>query len=138
MKAIPLAVRLTLAIGILGAVPMAYAAATPPPVGGNTAGPIAVLAGTGVTDTAAITLAADMGKPEPGTVSGLSGTATGGNREADVVERPVTTNSVLPADRATTSWPLFAVMVGIALVLIVVSLIDTLAVEGRVSAQAGW
>jgi hypothetical protein len=136
MKTIPLAVRLALAIGILGAVPMAYAAATPS-AGGNTADPIAVLAGTKVTDSGPITLAAALGNPAAVAVSGLSGTATGANRDADVVEGPVTT-SVLPAAGATTSWPLFAVMVGIALVLIAVSLIDTLAVEGRVSAQRGW
>jgi hypothetical protein len=134
MKTIPLAVRLTLAFGILAAVPMAYAAATSA-VGRSPAGPIAALAGTGVTNGGAITLAVDQASPGAGAVGGLSGTA---KREADVVKRPVTANSVLPADPATITWPLFAVMVGIALVLIVVSLIDTLAVEGRVHPQVGW
>jgi hypothetical protein len=120
MKTIPLAVRLTLAFGILAAAPMAYAAATSA-VGRSTAGPIAVLAGTGVTDGGAITLAADQSSPG-----------------ADVVERPVPPNPVLTADPATTTWPLIAVIVGIALVLIVVSLIDTLASDRRVAAQGGW
>jgi hypothetical protein len=112
MKTIPLAVRLTLAFGILAAAPMAYAAATSA-IGHSATGPIAVLAGTGVTGGGAITLAADQASPAPA-------------------------NSVLPADPATTTWPLIVVMVGIALVLIVVSLIDTLAVEGRASPQDGW
>lgn len=76
-----------LAIGMLAAAPMAYAAG-PAPVGLGTAAPFAVLAATAVTSTGATTITGELGI-SPGTAAAVTGfppgTVSGATHAADAV-----------------------------------------------------
>ncbi|MDQ2853328.1 MAG: ice-binding family protein [Chloroflexota bacterium] len=78
-------IAITLAIGILAAAPLAYAAG-PAPVGLGTAAPFAVLAGSSVTSTGATNATGNLGISPGSSVTGFPpGAVTGAIHKADAV-----------------------------------------------------
>jgi hypothetical protein len=103
-------IAVTLAIGVLAAAPMAFAAGPPAP-GLGTAGSFAVLAGAGITNTGPTTIKGDVGTFPTTTETGFgSVTLNGTNHHGDAVTQGAKTDLTTAYNTAAGSGPTIPVV----------------------------